>query len=73
MVKFVKRHHYKKGEHKGAIVITYTASEIIIGILLITLVGFYVYNYLYVNLYGYKGYPLYPSQILQRTQSTKTK
>jgi hypothetical protein len=59
MLKFVKKEHYKKGDHKGKIIITYSVSEIIIGILLVTLVGFYIYNYLDSNLHKKQPSPLY--------------
>ncbi|OGE76170.1 MAG: hypothetical protein A3C85_01760 [Candidatus Doudnabacteria bacterium RIFCSPHIGHO2_02_FULL_48_21] len=49
MLKFIKRTHHKKTEHKGKIVITYSLSEIVIGGLLIIMVVFYIYNYLQAN------------------------
>ena len=50
MFKFIKRAYYIKGAHKGQIVITYSVSEIIIGLLLVSLVAFYIFNYLEANL-----------------------
>jgi len=50
MIKFVKRSHYQRGTHGSKIIITYSASEVLIGFLLISLVGFYVYYYLETNL-----------------------
>lgn len=50
MFKFIKKEHYNRGDHHGQIVITYSVSEIIMGLLLVTLVTFYIYNYLSSNL-----------------------
>lgn len=46
MFKFVKNTHMEKTRNKNKIVITYSVSEIILGILLVAMVSFYIYNYL---------------------------
>ena len=46
MFKFVKNTHMKKPHNKNKIIITYSISEIILGILLVAMVSFYIYNYL---------------------------
>ncbi|OGE76636.1 MAG: hypothetical protein A3K05_00045 [Candidatus Doudnabacteria bacterium RIFCSPHIGHO2_01_48_18] len=50
MLKFVHKHHYKKSDHPGKIIITYSLSEIVMGGLLIIMLTFYIYNYLSTNL-----------------------
>lgn len=46
MFTFVKNTHMDKPHNKNKIVITYSVSEIILGILLVAIVSFYIYNYL---------------------------
>lgn len=46
MFKFIHKHHYKKGDHRGKIVITYSVSEIVIGTLLIVATALHIYIYL---------------------------
>lgn len=45
MLKFVKKEHYKKGAYPRKIVITYSASEIIVGGLLIFATVLHIYIY----------------------------
>ena len=44
MLKFIKKEHYKKEDHRGKIVITYSVSDIVIGTLLVSLVALHIYN-----------------------------
>lgn len=44
MFKFIKKEHYKKEDHRGKIIITYSLSEIILGLLLLVLSIFHAYN-----------------------------
>lgn len=50
MFKFVKSSHTGR-PNKKKVIITYSVSEIILGILLVAMVSFYIYNYLTNALY----------------------
>ncbi len=45
MIKFVHRKHYNKKDFPHKIVIYYSFSEIVLGIMQIVLVVFFIYNY----------------------------
>jgi hypothetical protein len=52
MVKFIHKKHVQHTAHGNALVIYYSLSEIILGILLIGLVTFYIVAYLKSSLQG---------------------
>lgn len=46
MLKFVHKKHINKNPNTKALIIYYSLSDIILGLLLVTLVAFFIYNYL---------------------------
>lgn len=58
MLKFIKKQHYKKGAHPGKIVITYSASEIIMGGMLIFATALHIYIYLSTVSQAKKNHPI---------------
>ncbi len=74
MVTFVHKKHYKSHDHKNKMVITYSLSEVAMGVLLLALSAFYIYDYLThrldirnsFNAVGYRASPptLETNQIL---------
>ena len=55
MLKFVHRKHFNKLKSEARIVVYYSLSEIILGLLLIVLVTFFAIFYLKNNLVPYKS------------------
>ena len=55
MLKFVhKKHINQQAKSKFRFVIYYSASDIVLGILLMALTTFFIYNYLQANIYPSK-------------------
>ena len=52
MIKFIHKKNYVPSKNVRKIVITYSTSEIILGILLVGLTTFFVYNYLEFSYFG---------------------
>ena len=59
MIKFIHKKHFHKPTGGYKFIIYYDMSEIVLGVLLVSLVGFFVYNYLQNNL-AYKQAEPYP-------------
>jgi hypothetical protein len=54
MIKLVHKKHMQKGSHGTKLVIYYSVSDIVLGILLLVLTGFFIYNYV-GNSLGWKN------------------
>lgn len=52
MLKFVHKKHINETKSKYRFVVYYSASDIVLGILLIALTSFFIYNYLRANVYS---------------------
>ena len=50
-IKFVHKRHIQEHSHPDYIVISYSMSDIFLGVLLVILIGFIIYNYIEVNLF----------------------
>lgn len=46
MIKFIHKNHIHQDAHTKALIIYYSLSDIVLGLLLVVLVGFFIYNYL---------------------------
>jgi len=52
MLKLMHKRHLGKNPKAASFIIYYNLNDIILGFLLVTLVGFFIYNYLELNLYS---------------------
>jgi hypothetical protein len=55
MIKFINKKHINKDKTGTKLVIYYSVSDIVLGIILLILVGFFIDNYLNENLYPPKN------------------
>ncbi len=72
MLKFVHRKHFNKLKGEAKIVVYYSLSEIILGLLLVVLVTFFAMDYLKNNLYNSASKPAVASDINVSAPPTKT-
>jgi len=46
MIKFIHKRHLNKTSYPGKITIYFSGADIVLGLLLVILVGFFIYNYM---------------------------
>jgi hypothetical protein len=50
-IKFVHKRHIQEHNHPDYVIISYSMSDIFLGVLLVSLTGFIIYSYLEINLF----------------------